>query len=232
MRTQDNVLVIGAHPDDEVYGPGATISSMTYLKYWKVHLLTFTDGCNSEEDDVVKILEQWHKACEILGIKDRHCALMEDQKLDSYDLKILTGLISDMIEKIKPTIVITHNITDLNRDHRLVSEATMVACRPKPHFPVKELWMYEILSSTDWGFGQFGSFEPNMFFEVHPKFFYKKKDAMMVYKNEMENWPHSRSIGNVWDHAMARGRTIGSEYAEAFKVVWRKAGPIHEKGYY
>jgi len=222
MRTPDKVLVVGAHPDDEAYGPGATIASMIYLKLWEVHLLTFTDGCNSEEDDTISITKQWKESCKVLGIENRVCLFLKDQQLDSYSIQKLSAYIQTSINNIKPKIVITHNITDLNRDHRLVSEATMVACRPKPNLSVNQVWMYEIPSSTDWAFGQYGSFEPNIFFELDSDLYYKTLDAIREYKNELEKYPHARSLTAISTLAQKRGNTVGVRFAEAFKLVWKR----------
>lgn len=232
MARKENVLVVAAHPDDEAYGPGATISYMSYLKYWEVYVLTLTNGCNVPKDSPEENLKKLRQSCNNLGVKENYCANLDDQRLDSYDLNRITGLIKEKIDHVHPEIVLTHNITDLNRDHRLVSEATMVACRPVPYFSVRELWMYEIPSSTDWGFGQFGSFEPNLFFEVHPKFWHIKFDSIKMYPNELKDYPHARSLGQCLDKLAHRGRSVGAEYAEAFKLVWKKAGPIHERSRY
>ena len=54
------------------------------------------------------------------------------------------------IERHMPTMVLTHHCGDVNVDHRVVHQAVIVACRPMPNNPVRELLFFEIPSSTEW----------------------------------------------------------------------------------
>lgn len=215
------VLVVCAHPDDEAYGPGATIYKNVANKEWDVKLVTITDGINAPEDSFSEITKSLTNSCKILGIEEKAWPRLEDQQLDKYELLSIIKEIDCQVRLWEPQIVLTHNISDLNRDHRLVSEATMVSCRPRPNFCVEELWMYEVPSATDWGFGQFGSFEPNLFVEVGTAMALKE-NAIKEYKNELETDPHARSLAAVFNLAAKRGQQVGVDFAEAFKIVWKK----------
>lgn len=213
------VLLICAHPDDEAYGLGATLSYMIYASRWDVTLLTFTNGVNCEADNHLDIMHQLNKSCKQLGIKDHLQLCYKDQKLETYPLNELVRDIVVEISNELPELVITHNSTDLNLDHRILFEATMVACRPKLHSPVKEIWTYETPSSTNWGFGEFGSFEPNIFMRHIKSTITNKIDAIACYPNELEDHPNARSIEAVITLCRYRGTTVGVEYAEAFKLI-------------
>ncbi len=215
------VLVVCAHPDDEAYGPGATIYKNVANKEWDVKLVTITDGINAPEDSFSEITKSLTNSCKILGIEEKAWPRLEDQQLDKYELLTMIKEISSQIESWEPQIVLTHNISDLNRDHRLVSEATMVSCRPRPNFCVEELWMYEVPSATDWGFGQFGSFEPNLFIDTGGGMV-NKVNAIKQYKNELEENPHARSLEAVWGLSKMRGNQVGIMLGEAFKIVWKR----------
>jgi LmbE family N-acetylglucosaminyl deacetylase len=215
------VLLVCAHPDDEAYGLGATLTYMIYSKKWDVSLLTFTNGVNCKEDNNLDIMKQLNKSCKQLGIKDHLQLCYDDQKLDTYPL---SDLVKDIVFEISndlPDLVLTHNSTDLNLDHRIVFEATMVACRPKLHSPVKEIWTYETPSSTNWGFGEFGSFEPNIFVPAIQRALKNKLDAIRCYPNEIEDHPNARSIQAIISLCKYRGTTVGVDYAEAFKLIRR-----------
>lgn len=213
------VLLVCAHPDDEAYGLGATLTYMIYTKKWDVRLLTFTDGVNCKEDKLDDIRTHLHKSCNQLGIENYLQLFLKDQKLETYSLNELVTSIKYEIDTFKPELVITHNSTDLNLDHRIVFEATMVACRPKLHNPVKEIWTYETPSSTNWGFGEFGSFEPNIFIRHIKRAITNKIDAIKCYPNELEDHPNARSIEAVKTLCKYRGTTVGVEYAESFKLI-------------
>lgn len=215
------VLVVGAHPDDESYGPGATISMKTRVKGWDVRIITFTDGCNVPSDDPQAIASQLHRACKILGASSNKQYLLKDQQLDDIPLITLTKKIEEEIEFFEPQLILTHSAKDLNRDHRLVAEATLVACRPKPDSCIREIWSYEVPSSTNWAGGQFGSFEPNIFVELDTESIVHQKDAIYCYINELEDLPHARSIEAIHINRYYRGRSVGFYAAEAFELVRR-----------
>jgi LmbE family N-acetylglucosaminyl deacetylase len=193
---------------------------MIYTKQWDVSLLTFTTGVNCKEDNQLEIMKCIDKSCDQLGIRGYHLQLCyDDQKLETYPLNDLVKDIVFEISNDLPELVLTHNSTDLNLDHRIVFEATMVACRPKLNNPVKEIWTYETPSSTNWGFGEFGSFEPNIFIHAIPRAIKNKIDAIKCYPNELEKYPNARSIKATNTLCEYRGTTVGVEYAEAFKLI-------------
>jgi len=213
------VLLVCAHPDDEAYGLGATLTYMIYTKKWDVTLLTFTDGVNCKKDIASEIKAQLSASCRQLGIKEHIVFRLRDQGLETYPMDELIADVQYEVNSLRPELVLTHNSTDLNLDHRIVFEATMVACRPKVDFPVKEIWTYETPSSTNWGFGEFGSFEPNIFIHAIPRAITNKMDAIKCYPNELENHPNARSLRAINSLCEYRGTTIGVEYAEAFKLI-------------
>ena len=51
-------------------------------------------------------------------------------KLDLTSSLEITKIIEDVKKKIKPNIIYTHFIEDLNIDHRIIAEATFTAFRP------------------------------------------------------------------------------------------------------
>ena len=56
------VLLVCAHPDDEAYGPGATIYKNIREKKWDVRLLTITDGINCPQDNLFEIGKSMHSS--------------------------------------------------------------------------------------------------------------------------------------------------------------------------
>jgi len=136
-----------------------------------------------------------------------------DQKLDTIPILEINQFIECWIKELKPSTVYTHNQHDANKDHRIVFEATLVACRPVPGSSVKRLLSYEVPSSTEWAAE---AFHPNVFNEIDLD---KKLKLLLPYQNEMRPWPHPRSLQGIGALAMWRGATVGVNYAEAFELV-------------
>jgi len=212
------VLVVVAHPDDEAYGCSGTL--FRFRKEWLTNLCIFTDGGNINIDKTKECVKDVSKLLEI-----EHTNYLEwgiDQRLDILPLKQLVDEIDKMIDIYAPELVITHSLTDLNRDHRIVAEAVMVSTRPKPEFPVGEVWSMEILSATDWGFGEYGTFTPNLFVNLSTADGEAKIKAMETYSLELEKEKiHSRSISSIIISLENRGHTVGLCRAEAFKIIRR-----------
>ena len=135
--------------------------------------------------------------------------------MDSIPLLEITKIIEKEIDKFKPDRVYTHHYNDLNVDHRIVYNATLTACRPI-NFKVKELYSFEVLSSTEWNYPI--RFQPNIFVNIS-KQLEKKLKAMSMYKNEIRKFPHPRSLENMKNVASRWGSIMGSNYAEAFELI-------------
>lgn len=143
----DKVLVIGAHCDDTEFGCLGTLLKFKALGS-KFFFLAFTQARGTKKG--------WKKAADYFNAQRQFQAL-KDQKLDVTPLVELIEPIEKVLKEYKPNVVFTPFIGDLNADHRLVSEASMVACRPYKHNSPKEIWMYEIPGSTELGLRPFNT---------------------------------------------------------------------------
>ena len=146
------ILVVAAHPDDEVLGCGGTIAKHI-SEGDEVHTLFIADGVKSRTKRVKNDFEDRNKACNLaqsfLRIKSTNFLEFPDNKLDSIPLLNIIQKIESIIEKIRPKIVYTHHHGDLNIDHKITHNATLTACRPLPDSSVKEIYGFEVISSTD-----------------------------------------------------------------------------------
>ena len=210
-----SILFVFAHPDDEAYGPAGTIAQLAKTNKVTVASMCIGDRPGFEEVSTARV-EAFKKSCDTLGAK---FVMFEghDCKLEYCDtLKNIETLINDL----QPTEVYTHNISDIHKDHRLVAECVLVATRPKPGSSVQALYMCEMPSSTDWGFGQLGEvFTPNTYRDVSMEI-YKKQQVMSFYQTETYHYPDARSIESMESLAMYRGKQVGMHRAEAFKQVY------------
>lgn len=218
------ILVIAAHPDDEVLGCGATIARHTKLGD-EVRVVILAEGVTSRDkkrdrkqrsSDLSQLAKAAHKANEVLGVSSLNLHNFPDNRMDSIDLLDVVKVVEGFINKYEPEIVYTHHYGDLNIDHKIVHEAVVTACRPMPSQIAKTLLFFEIPSSTEWRMSNTTSyFIPNWFMNVTDTLSIKLK-ALEVYQSEMRKWPHSRSIEAVEHLARWRGASVGVEAAEAF----------------
>jgi len=218
------ILVIGAHPDDETMGVGGTIAKMV-VDRCHTELCIVTSGyeplITKKEFDLRR--KEAMVASKILGFDKVHFLELPAVKLDTVPKTQINDSLADIIEKTKPDTIFTTSDTDINMDHRIVYEATMVAARPRPGISVKKLLSYELPSSTEWGELMLGTpFIPNTFVDITDTLD-KKLDAMKAYRLEIKNYPHPRSFKNIESLARIRGTTVGFEAAEAFRLIYDRS---------
>jgi LmbE family N-acetylglucosaminyl deacetylase len=221
------ILVVVAHPDDEVLGCGASISKWSKSGE-SVHILIMSDGESSRNKEVgnkgnyemILLREEMAKRSgECLGVESIKFLKFPDNRMDSLDRLDVIQAIEHEVERLKPSIVVTHHYGDVNIDHRVVHESVITACRPQPNCSVKQILSFEICSSTEWqASGINNSFQPNWYVDVD-KTFESKINALNIYKSEMREWPHARSIENIQYLARWRGASVGCNYAEAFVLL-------------
>lgn len=220
------ILVVAAHPDDEVLGCGGTIAGHTSAGD-EVHVVVLAEGVTSRDKvrlrerhdaELSELAEAAHKANEILGVSSLTLHSLPDNRLDSIDLLDLVKVVEDHIERIKPNILYTHHAGDVNIDHRRIHEAVITATRPQPGQSVQTLLFFEVPSSTEWQTpGSAPAFVPNWFVDIS-RGLESKLRALAAYETEMRPWPHSRSCKAVECLAHWRGSTIGCNAAEAFTL--------------
>ena len=229
------ILIIVAHPDDEILGMGGTILNHT-KKGDDVTIVYLTTGIASRrssnynnspsyklsKNESMKIKKQIlelqndaKNSSKILGVKKTIFFDYPDNELDTVPLLKIIKTIEEIVSSIMPDRIYTSHFADLNVDHRTVFEAILTACRPTG-LPVKEIICFEILSSTEWTFSY--DFKPNYFINIEKELASKIK-AMKIYKNEIRKFPHPRSIENIKISAKRWGTVCGFNAAEAFQII-------------
>jgi LmbE family N-acetylglucosaminyl deacetylase len=214
------VLVVAAHADDEVLGCGGTIARHVE-EGDAVHLVFLADGVQSRressEADFARRIEASKHAQSILGISFSKLLELPDNKMDSIPLLEIVQRLEPIIQEIQPSVIYTHHHGDLNIDHRLTHAAVMTACRPTPDSSVREIYGFEVLSSTEWSLQQVSPFLPDYFVDITQQLRIKL-NALEAYADEMRKPPHSRSMAHAEVLAYHRGYSIGVDAAEAFEV--------------
>lgn len=215
------ILIVVAHPDDETFGMAGTIAKHISERD-KVLAISFTDGVSSRDKGRLtqkSRIASLKKAEKILGFKWFKNLDFEDNQLDKVGLLKLAKEIEKIKKKFKFDIVYTHNYSDLNIDHQLISRATLTAFRPENKIKNPEIRFFEIPSSTDFASYKIdGSFKPNLFINI-TKFWKKKMKAVKAYKQELRKKPHSLSLSGITNLAKLRGNQSSKLYSEAFEIV-------------
>lgn len=220
---KEKILVIAAHPDDETLGVGGTVAK-AIKGGAKAELCIVTAGYEPwiSKKELVARRKEALAASKILEFSDSHFLGLPAVGLDKIPKKDLNDALSKIVMEVKPDVIYTTSDTDINMDHRIVYEATVVAARPRPGCTIKRLLAYELPSSTEWGAMMLGTpFIPNVFVDISRTLEIKLK-AMKAYKLELKEFPHPRSLENIRAMAINRGAAVGFRAAEAFKLIYEK----------
>lgn len=215
------VIVISAHPDDEVLGAGGTLLKRVANGdevYWLIVTNIFEHQGFSKDRIMSRQAEIDIVAGEI-GMKQVYKLDFPTMTLTDGQLPALIKGISDVFQGVKPEIIYTVNRSDAHSDHRVLSDAVM-ACTKSFRYPfIKQVLMYECISETEFApaFPE-KVFLPNYFVDI-TNYIDKKITLLGIYKSEIGEHPFPRSNDNVRALAMFRGATIGVKYAEAFQLV-------------
>ena len=178
---KSKILIIAAHPDDEVFGCGCTVSRLVREGYEAYSLIlgegvTSRDEKRNREERLVEIEElkkQVNEANRIIGVKEVSLYDFPDNRFDTVPLLDIVKVIENVKNKLQPDIVLTNYENDLNIDHQITYKAVLTATRPMKEECVKELYSFEVLSSTEWNYPL--SFSPDVFFDISDYIEYKMK---------------------------------------------------------
>ena len=218
------ILVIAAHPDDEVLGCGGTITKLVKQGF-ETYTLILGEGITSRDDvrdrgkrkeDISKLGQQANNANKILGVRKVFFFGFPDNRFDTVPFLDIVKTIEKVKNELKPNIIFTHYEKDLNIDHLITYKAVITTTRPMREETVKEVYSFEIPSSTEWSYPL--SFSPDMFYDISETINIKLK-ALEEYKSELKEYPHPRSLEAVELTAKNWGIKVGLNYAEAFKCV-------------
>ena len=228
-----NVLIIAAHPDDEILGMGGTIAKHT-SQHDNVTIIYMATGITARKEPAEyeiksipkKIQEKWQqeieklqqdarKSAKLLKVKTVKFFDFPDNEMDGIHLLKVVKVIEKEIKISKPDRIYTNHYSDLNVDHKVVYNATLTACRPS-NVLVKEILCFEVLSSTEWSYPY--NFSPNYFSNIE-NHVTKKVNAMKLFKTEIRKFPHPRSPENIRNVAARWGSVCGFKAAEAFEMI-------------
>ena len=215
-----NVLVIAPHPDDEVIGCGGTIAKYAAMGH-EVYVAIVTKGTSpifSEEYTERGRLE-CKKADALLGVKETIFMDFPAVRIEEVPRYELNEAFIELIQKIMPDIVYLPHRGDMQLDHKMTVDASMVALRPKYSHVVSKIYSYETVSETGWDVpNTVNEFIPNVYNDI-TGFIDKKIEALSVFRSQIAEFPNARSLKAIESLAVYRGTTVGVEAAEAFSMI-------------
>jgi LmbE family N-acetylglucosaminyl deacetylase len=220
FQNNERILLLAAHPDDEVLGVGGTAKLLSE-KGASVLPVFFCENASIRYGNKLEAqLEKYsHKCAKTLGLASPEFLRFPDQKLDTFPMVELAQAVEKLIKNIQPHCIFTHHSGDINKDHQMVFEATMIATRPKPDQIVKHVLSYETISSTEWGHpSTHPVFMPNIFVNIE-NFIDAKISAFAHYKSEVCEYPHPRSLESLRIRSQDWGSRVGVKYAEPFQLL-------------
>lgn len=222
-----NVLVVAAHPDDEVLGCGGTIARHARGGD-EVHVLLLGEGVTARDTrrdsrrrrkELQGLDRAVEQAAQTLGVAKVHRAYLPDNRFDSLDLLDVIKTVERVMADVAPEHIYTHHAGDLNVDHRVVHQAVVTAARPVPGSRLCRLQAFEVPSSTEWqGAGSGPPFVPHFYRDITHTLTVKI-EALAAYAGEIRSYPHPRSLRAVELLARQRGTAVGIEAAEAFMLI-------------
>ncbi len=223
-----NILLVVAHPDDEVLGCGGTIFENTKAGN-RVWCLVLGEGITSRADltviqkkKLLNLLKNSAKnANRLLNVEKVILRNFPDNQFDSVPLLKIIHSIENIVEKFCPNVIFTHSLSDVNVDHRIVIKAVEAVVRPGIRQYIEKVFSFEAPSSTDWNFIK-KPFRPNVFVSLEKNSLDKKIGALKKYEGEIRKFPHPRSETYLRALATVRGGQSGYKLAEAFELIYSR----------
>ncbi|MBW1293895.1 PIG-L deacetylase family protein [Aquimarina litoralis] len=223
------ILLVVAHPDDELLGLGATMHKLIKECNCAIRTIILGEGITSRsdkrdpklwEDELKKHRQNIEDARAAIGYESVGVYDFPDNRFDSVDLLDIVKVIEAEKQEFQPEIIFTHHGGDVNIDHQRTFEAVITATRPMEHEKVHTIITFETPSGTEWRASSDPKhFIPNFFVEVSEENVDAKIKGMESYEFEKRAFPHPRSPKALKVLAQQRGIIVGKKYAEAFVII-------------
>ena len=207
------VLVVGAHPDDEVLGAGGTLATLARDNAGRSVYVALVTALGDSIFGAERALVRYHDA--LLVAATLHTTLLTGGQSElNLSTRVVADWLRTLVRDLQPDIVLTHSVHDLHEDHRRVAEATMIACRPYEARGVRAVLSYIVDSFA------IAERRPLLFSRLSESALQTKVACMLAYRTEVQTAPHPRSPEEIMDRARYFGSLVACDYAEPFDVVW------------
>ncbi len=221
----NRVLVIAPHADDEALGCGGLMARLADYGASIRTLFMSVDGFHhygleggtsfdqrvDEINDVAKLLNfEWD-------------ILYPDQdlieKLDTVPKRDVVDRFEKELNQFEPELVLIPSGADYDQDHVVTFDTALAALRPiSPVFGkwlVPNIAVYESPKIMWW---KEAIPRPELFIDIS-EHLDRKQEALAAYVTQARPSPHIRAPESVEALACLRGKEIGVEFAEAYKLL-------------
>lgn len=218
----NKILIVAAHPDDEVLGCFGTVAKLI-KQGCEAYTIILSGGKasreNAREEEIAILKDEMYSANKTIGIKEVFQKNFPDNAFDSVPLLEIVKEIEKIKKLVNPSIIFTHHIGDMNIDHSITHRAVLTSTRPMPGECVKTIYTMEVPSSTEWNsFSRETIFTPNTFIDISNTID-SKIEAMQKYNSELRVYPHPRSLKHIKELAKVNGAKVGLKYCENFMMI-------------
>jgi LmbE family N-acetylglucosaminyl deacetylase len=230
------ILVVAAHPDDEILGCGGTMTRLAREGH-EVRIAILAEGMSSRYAQREEVDPQQMKglhfhaqqAADKIGAKELILCKLPDNRLDTVPLLDVVKTVEELVARFHPEVIYTHHPGDLNVDHGVVHRAVLTATRPVTGQCVLEVYAFEVPSSTEWAFQRLAPpFRPNVFVDITDSL-ETKIAALACYDTEAREFPHPRSPEALRAIATRWGSVVGLPAVEAFELIRSVRPPVNHR---
>jgi len=215
------VIIISAHPDDEILGCGGTLlkHKVNGDEIFWVIITNMLENYGFSQKQIETRQQEIETIKNMLEASSVYKLNYPSMDIDSNSINKIIPQISDIFNQIQPEVIYLMNRSDAHSDHRITFDAVM-ACTKSFRYPsIKKVLMYECISETEFAPALPEKvFIPNYFVDIS-SFLEKKLAIMQIYESELGEHPFPRSLKNIEALATFRGASVGVEYAEAFQLL-------------
>lgn len=212
----NKILVVAAHPDDEILGIGGIVLRHT-KRGDEVRNIIMCEGESFRYGRDVGQNLAIQEVSKLLGVSKVYQLQYPDEKLDTYTLTELIKPLEQVSEEFKPDIVYCQSGYDANQDHKILFQAANIALRPTSEW-IRNFYCFYTASSTEWGVPR--KFVPDTWVDVS-SVLEEKIEAFEKYDSEVRQYPHPRSSDALRHQAHFWGNQCCMDAAEVLMTIRR-----------